>query len=74
VACHANNEEVSQALIEDDFRRHPGIRAAQNGGKGLLSCDQFAAAGRHGGKAAVAKFGGYETSISFYQTVNGGSG
>jgi hypothetical protein len=36
VAGHANDEEVAEALIEDQLRRYAGVGAAEDDGEGLL--------------------------------------
>jgi hypothetical protein len=42
VPSDTDNKQVTQALIEDDLRWHPRIGTAQNDGKRLLACRQFA--------------------------------
>ena len=32
----ADDEEVAQALVEDDLRRHPGVAAAEEDGERVL--------------------------------------
>jgi hypothetical protein len=36
VARHPDHEEVAQAVIEQELGRHPGVRAAEDGRKGVL--------------------------------------
>ena len=46
VAGDAHGEDVAEALIEQDLRRDPRIRAAQHDGKGhLTACHGLSAAG-----------------------------
>ena len=44
VAGDADHEQVAQALVEDDLRRHARVRAAEDDGERLLACGQLAAA------------------------------
>src|SRR3981189_2720119 len=41
VARHANDEQVSQTLIEDDFHRHSRIRTSENGRERLLTSGEL---------------------------------
>ncbi len=45
VASDADNEDVPQALVEDQFRRDAGVAAADDDGERLLPRDQLLAAG-----------------------------
>ena len=36
VAGHPDHEDITEALIEDDLRRHPGIGAGKHRGQGVL--------------------------------------
>ena len=36
IACHANDEQIVRAFVENQFDRHAGIRAAQHDGKRAL--------------------------------------
>jgi OOP family OmpA-OmpF porin len=44
IAGHTNDKEVTQALIEDELRRHPRVGTSENNRERLLSCRQLAAA------------------------------
>ena len=44
VAGDADHEQVAQALVKDDFGRHPGVRTAQDDGERKLLRGQFDAA------------------------------
>ena len=46
VAGHADDEQVAEALIEDDLGRHARIRTAEDDGQRLLACRQQRAAAR----------------------------
>jgi hypothetical protein len=43
VSRDADDEQISQTLIEHDFCRHPGIGASQNDRERLLALRQFGA-------------------------------
>ncbi|MDB5762260.1 MAG: hypothetical protein JWQ21_1255 [Herminiimonas sp.] len=45
VSGNADNKQVAQALVKDDFYRHPGVGTSENGGEWLLACRQLAAMG-----------------------------
>ena len=36
-----NYKQIPQALVKDEFRRHPGIRAPENDREGRLACNQI---------------------------------
>jgi hypothetical protein len=38
VASHTDDEQVTEALIENNFRRHARIRTSENNGERLLAC------------------------------------
>lgn len=40
LAGRAHGQQITQALVEDQLRRHPGIDAAQDHGEGMLPGDQ----------------------------------
>jgi hypothetical protein len=66
VAGYSNDEEIAEALIEDQLGGHSRIRAAQNDGEGLLSCDQRHAAGtarKSGGRSVTRN----ESTVSLPQ-------
>ena len=44
VSGNADNEQVAQALVEDDLCWHPRVGATENDGERLLTCCQFVAA------------------------------
>lgn len=54
VAGHTDDEQVAQALMENDFRRHPRVGAAENDGERLLTRYQFSATFLTGGLAVSA--------------------
>src|SRR2546423_15090296 len=43
VACYANDEQISQAFIKDDFRWHPRIGTTKDDRKRVLTFRQFGA-------------------------------
>jgi hypothetical protein len=43
IACHSDDEQVSKTLIEDQFRRDTGVRAAKYDGEWFLTVDEFGA-------------------------------
>jgi hypothetical protein len=44
VPGNPDDEEVAQALVEDDFRWDPRVRTSENDGERLLPCSQLVAA------------------------------
>jgi hypothetical protein len=44
VASHTDDEQVTEALIENNLRRHPRIRTSENNGERLLACRERLAA------------------------------
>ena len=45
VARHANDEQITEALVEDQFDRDPGIRAGEHDRKRRLPADELGATG-----------------------------
>ena len=37
VAGHPDHKDIADALVEDDFRRHPGVGAGEDRGQGVLA-------------------------------------
>src|ERR1700686_1201711 len=66
VTGDANDEEIAQALVEDDFDGHPGIGTAEDGGEWLLACGQFETARPTGNRLAIADVR-HESMVSLLQ-------
>ena len=68
VAGDANDEEVAEALIEDELRGCAGVRATEDDGEGSLSVDEL-------GAAVMAGVGfrevGDEAGVALAQTLQG---
>jgi hypothetical protein len=73
VSRHPDDEQVAQALVEDDLDRYPGVGAAENGREGRLALRQFAAAGL-AGKGATARSLRHEAAVPLAQAVECFSG
>src|SRR5262249_28038108 len=41
VARHPDHEQIAQPLIEDDFRRHPGVGTTQDSGEWILAIHEL---------------------------------
>ena len=66
IAGDTDHEQIAQTLVEDDLRRHPRIRAAENDRERFLPRRHLVAAGMARERAAIANVG-YETLITLLQ-------
>src|ERR1700681_473355 len=69
VAGDANDEQITQSLIEYNLRGHPGIRATENDREGLLILRQFQAPCTV--QPSVTAESGDESAIAFPQALDG---
>ena len=63
VAGDADDEQIAEPLVEDDFRRHARIRAAENDGERLLACGDLYTA-RFTCQRLVAADIGHEATVA----------
>ncbi len=73
VAGHPDHKDIADALVEDDFRRHPGVGAGEDCGQGVL------ALGRGQGPArpvlaGMLEFAVHVTAIAFLEEPQGLTG
>ena len=73
VARDANDEQVTQALIEHDLRRDSRIGASENDGEWLLAFRQSAAASvvRKSGSCCTCRNARRETAVPFIESLQG---
>ena len=66
VSGDTDDEQITNALVENNLGWHARIRAPENDGEGFLACDYLASTGlsREGFAGSSASC---EASISFYQ-------
>jgi hypothetical protein len=64
VPRHADDEEITEALIEDELCRHTRIRAAEDDRKRLLPRDERLTA-RAVRERGIQGFTGYESAVAF---------
>jgi hypothetical protein len=62
VSGNADDKQVAQALVEDDFCRHPRVGTSEDNGERLLTCRQLAAARLTRQRAAPSPR--YETTVT----------
>ncbi len=58
VSSNANDEQVTETLIENDLRRNPRVGASENDGKRLLARHNFVAVLRTGARLTTRRAGG----------------
>jgi hypothetical protein len=68
ISSHADDKQVTQALIEDDLGWHTRIRTAQDDREGLLALRQCTAAGRVPERLSAASIR-RESAVTFYQSL-----
>src|SRR5690606_22289187 len=68
VACHADDEEAAQALVEDGLRRRARIRTTEDDGEGTLTARKLGAIADHRLDAPDVL---HEASIAFHQPPEG---
>jgi hypothetical protein len=66
VSGNADDKKISQALVEDEFRRHPRVGTSEYYGEWVLARHQFAAA-RFGRAFVTVPNAGHEPAVAFSQ-------
>ena len=70
VARDADDEEIAESLVEDEFGRHPGIGTAEDDREGRLAGRQFESTGL-GDRAFAAGDFGDEPEVALAQALKG---
>ena len=70
VAGHPDHKNIADALIEDDFRRHPGVGAGEDRGQGVLALSRSQGAALRS-LVGMLEFAVDVTSIAFLEDPEG---
>lgn len=69
VAGDADDEEVAEALVEEEFRRHAGVGAAEDDGEGVLG--GFEGGAPVAGFVGVLQLTGDEAAVAVFESLEG---